>query len=137
MLTSDLLEKYSVNVPRYTSYPPAPEWSEDFKAEDFLCANDLANKNKTPVSLYFHLPFCESRCYFCACNVVISKKKSIVNTYLEHIKKEISSLGNLINQNRSVEQIHFGGGTPTYFNPDELKELFNAIKGNFNISKTC
>lgn len=137
MLSHNLLEKYSVNVPRYTSYPPAPEWSEDFKAEDFLRANDLANKNKTPVSLYFHLPFCESRCYFCACNVVISKKKSIVNTYLEHIKKEISRLGNLINKNRSVEQIHLGGGTPTYFNPDELKELFNAIKENFNISETC
>ncbi len=137
MLTHDLLEKYSVSVPRYTSYPPAPEWSEDFKAEDFLCANDLANKNKTPVSLYFHLPFCESQCYFCACNVVISKKTSIVGPYLEQIKKEISSLGNLINKDRYVEQIHFGGGTPTYFNPDELKELFSTIRENFNISKSC
>ena len=137
MLTNNLLEKYSVSVPRYTSYPPAPEWTEDFKVEDFLDANALANENKSPISLYFHLPFCESQCYFCACNVVISKKKSIISPYLEHIKKEIFNLSKLINKNRNVEQIHLGGGTPTYFNPQELKELFSAVKENFNISKNC
>ncbi len=136
-LSHDLLEKYSVSVPRYTSYPTAPEWKEDFKIEDFLCANDLANKNKTPISLYFHLPFCENQCYFCGCNVVISKKKSIVNPYLEHIKKEITSLAKSIDKNRTIEQIHLGGGTPTYFSPDELKELFSTIKEKFNISKSC
>ncbi len=136
-LSHNLLEKYSVGVPRYTSYPPAPEWREDFKAEDFLKANEIANQSRSPVSLYFHLPFCESQCYFCACNIVISKKRSVVSPYLEHIKKEISSLGDLISRNRSVEQIHLGGGTPTYFNPDELKELFSTIKENIGISKNC
>ena len=136
-LSHNLLEKYSVSIPRYTSYPTAPEWKEDFKVEDFLGANDLANKNKTPISLYFHLPFCESQCYFCGCNVVISKKKSVVSLYLEHIKKEITNLGNLTDKSRIVEQIHLGGGTPTYFNPDELKNLFSSIKDNFNISKFC
>lgn len=136
-LSDTLLEKYSVNVPRYTSYPTAPEWREDFKTEDFLAANDLSNKNKTPISLYFHLPFCESQCYFCGCNVVISKKKSVVSPYLEHIKKEITSLGKLIDKNRVVEQIHLGGGTPTYFNSGELEELFSIIKDNFNISTSC
>ena len=136
-LSHNLLEKYSVSIPRYTSYPTAPEWKEDFKVEDFLGANDLANKNKTPISLYFHLPFCESQCYFCACNIVISKKKSIVSPYLEHIKKEICNLGKLITKERSTEQIHLGGGTPTYFNPQELKELFSTVKENFNVSKDC
>ena len=75
MNLSTLLEKYSVSVPRYTSYPPAPEWKETFKESDFFLANDIANEKKTPISLYFHLPFCESQCYFCACNIVISKKR--------------------------------------------------------------
>ncbi len=137
MLTHDLLEKYSVSVPRYTSYPPAPEWTEHFKSEDFLKANYLANEKKSPVSLYFHLPFCESQCYFCGCNVVISKKQSIAKPYLEHIKKEINNLGALVDKKRIVEQIHLGGGTPTFFRSDELKELFSSIKENFNVTKSC
>ena len=136
-LTASLLEKYSVNVPRYTSYPPAPEWTESFTTEDFLLANQKANENKTPISLYFHLPFCESQCYFCACNVVISKKKSIVKPYIEHIKREIYNLSKVINKERLVEQIHLGGGTPTYFNPEELIDFFSSVRERFNISKTC
>src|SRR3990167_3363463 len=104
MLTNDLLEKYSVSIPRYTSYPPAPEWTEGFIKEDFFTANEAANENKSPVSLYFHLPFCESQCYFCACNVVISKKHDVVNPYLTHIKKEIINLSKFIDKNRKVEQ---------------------------------
>ncbi|MBI3590289.1 MAG: oxygen-independent coproporphyrinogen III oxidase [Candidatus Melainabacteria bacterium] len=137
MLTNDLLEKYSVSIPRYTSYPTVPEWTEEFTKEDFFSANDKANKNKSPISLYFHLPFCESQCYFCACNIVISKKRDIVNPYLLHIKKEIKNLSNFINKIRKVEQIHLGGGTPTYFNPDELKDFFSTIRENYNISKNC
>ena len=134
---ASLLHKYSVNVPRYTSYPTAPEWKETFLEEDFIEANDRANKLKTPISLYFHLPFCESHCHFCGCNVVISKNREIVNPYLDHIKKELTNLSKKINKNRTVEQIHFGGGTPTYFTPDELKDLFNTIKNNFQISSNC
>lgn len=130
-----LLQKYSVNIPRYTSYPTAPEWTESFIEEDFLRANDTANKKKTPISLYFHLPFCESQCYFCACNVVISKKRDVVNPYLTHIKKEIENSSSLIDKTRQVQQIHLGGGTPTYFNPVELKDFFSVVKDNFNISK--
>lgn len=137
MLTQDLLEKYSVSVPRYTSYPTAPEWTETFKSEDFLKANSRANEKKSPISLYFHLPFCESQCYFCGCNVVISKKQSIARPYLEHIKKEINNLGALIDKKRIVEQIHLGGGTPTFLSSEELKELLSSIKENFNITKTC
>lgn len=152
-LTTHLLEKYSISIPRYTSYPTAPEWTESFTKENFVRANDLGNKNKSPVSLYFHLPFCESQCYFCACNVVISKKKSVVSSYLEHIKKEIEitcrdvppearlakggPMGHLINKDRPVQQIHLGGGTPTYFSPDELIDFFSAVKESFNISKNC
>ena len=135
-LNKDLLQKYSVSIPRYTSYPTAPEWTEKFTKDDFLAANETANKNKSPISLYFHLPFCESQCYFCACNVVISKKRDVVNPYLEHIKKEIQLKAVAIHK-LPVEQIHLGGGTPTYFSPGELNDFFSVVKENFNISKNC
>ena len=137
LLDKDLLKKYSVSIPRYTSYPPAPEWTESFTKKDLFLANEIANNKKTPISLYFHLPFCESQCYFCACNVVISKKTSVVMPYLEHIKKEIQTLSKLIDKNRKVEQIHLGGGTPTYFQPEELKEFFGTVNKSFNISRSC
>ena len=136
-LNKDLLKKYSISIPRYTSYPTAPEWTENFTEEDFLSANKLANKNKNPVSLYFHLPFCESQCYFCACNVVISKKRDVVSPYIKHIKKEIENLSKLVDKKRVVEQIHLGGGTPTYFNTEELIDFFSSVKNNYNISKNC
>ncbi|MBI2996714.1 MAG: oxygen-independent coproporphyrinogen III oxidase [Candidatus Melainabacteria bacterium] len=136
-LDTGLLKKYSVNIPRYTSYPTAPEWTNNFSKEDLLNANEIANEKQSGVSLYFHLPFCESRCHFCACNVVISKKKSITESYLEHIKKEIRNLSQLVHNSRLVEQIHLGGGTPTYFNPFELNALFTTVRESFNISKNC
>jgi oxygen-independent coproporphyrinogen-3 oxidase len=136
-LSKELLEKYSVNIPRYTSYPTAPEWTEEFKEVDFLKAANNANDIKSPVSLYFHLPFCESQCYFCGCNVVISKKKDITSPYLEHIKKEIINLGRLINKERTVEQIHLGGGTPTFFSPHEIADFYKTVRDNFNISDSC
>ena len=108
-----VLEKYSVNIPRYTSYPTAPEWTEDFSQDTLLNAIKTSNKKQNPISLYFHVPFCESQCYFCGCNVVISKKKSIVNPYIECLKKEIENLNRLISKSKEVKQIQFGGGTPT------------------------
>ena len=136
-LNTDLLQKYSVSIPRYTSYPTAPEWTENFTKESLLEAIEIGNKKKSPISLYFHLPFCESQCYFCACNVVISKKKEMTTPYLSQIKKELELTSRLVNKNRVVEQIHFGGGTPTYFNSTELTELFNKIKDNYSISQNC
>ena len=133
-LIAPLLQKYSVSIPRYTSYPTAPEWNEhfSFSKNDFTSACEKANKSKTPVSLYFHLPFCENQCYFCACNVVISKKRDVTTPYLTHIKKEIENTSKLINKETLVEQIHLGGGTPTYFTGAELKDFFNFVKNNFN-----
>lgn len=133
--SSELLEKYSVSVPRYTSYPTAPEWKESFTKEDFLLATEKGNKNKSPISLYFHLPFCESQCYFCACNVVISKKRDVVDPYIDHLKKEIINAAKYIDKGRIVEQIHLGGGTPTYFTPSELKDFFSSVSDNFTFSK--
>ena len=138
-LIAPLLQKYSVSIPRYTSYPTAPEWNEhfSFSKNDFTSACEKANKSKTPVSLYFHLPFCENQCYFCACNVVISKKRDVTTPYLTHIKKEIENTSKLINKETLVEQIHLCGGTPTYFTGAELKDFFNFVKNNFNFSKKC
>ena len=134
-LTSDLLSRYSISVPRYTSYPTAPEWKDTFTKDDFLSAIKQGNKNKSPLSLYFHLPFCESQCYFCACNIVISKKRDVVEPYIKHIKKEILKTSKLIDKNRIVEQVHLGGGTPTYFTPEEMRDFFSTVKENFSFSK--
>ncbi len=136
-LSKSLLEKYSVSIPRYTSYPTVPEWTESFKEEDFFRAAKEANNKFTPISLYFHLPFCENQCYFCGCNVVISKKREMTGSYLEHIKKEIKKIGGMINKDRKVEQIHLGGGTPTYFSPEELRSFYKCVKESFNISENC
>src|SRR3989338_3507297 len=136
-LTNKLLEKYSIAVPRYTSYPTAPEWTGKWTEEDYINATKLGNKKKTPVSLYFHLPFCEERCFFCACNVVISKQRKIVSPYIKHIKKEIQLVNNLMDKTRVVQQIHLGGGTPTYFSQDEIKDFFSDVRDRFNISKDC
>ena len=136
-LNEKILEKYSVSIPRYTSYPTAPECKEIFTEQDFLTANEKANKSKTPISLYFHLPFCESQCYFCACNIVISKKREVTESYLKHIKKEIIRTSNHIDKTRKVEQIHLGGGTPTYFTPEELTDFFSTVTKYFNISDDC
>ncbi len=136
-LNKDLLRKYSVSIPRYTSYPTAPEWTESFTRENLLNAINLSNEKKSPISLYFHLPFCESQCYFCACNIVISKKRGITGSYLPYIKKEIVNSSKLVNKNRTVKQIHLGGGTPTYFEPAELVDFFDSVKSNYNLSKDC
>ena len=110
------LEKYNQPGPRYTSYPTAPEWSDSFGPAELREAFREAN-NRThpaPVSLYFHIPFCQSLCLYCGCNVVISKKHEVANAYLEHLKREIDWTSAEVLSTRKVEQLHWGGGTPTY-----------------------
>lgn len=136
-LSSNLLEKYSISVPRYTSYPTAPEWSEKFSVSDWQVACNQGNKSKAPISLYFHLPFCENQCYFCACNIVISKKREVTVPYLRYLKQEIENTAKSLDKDRLVEQIHLGGGTPTYFEPEQLEDLFDTIRKNFVLSESC
>ncbi|GAX87930.1 oxygen-independent coproporphyrinogen III oxidase [Lebetimonas natsushimae] len=116
------LAKYSRHAPRYTSYPTAVEF-KDLAPEDII---DEFKSDK-PLSLYFHLPFCRSACYFCGCNVVYTSKADKRKRYIEYLAKELKILSKYLDTNRMVRQLHFGGGTPTFFTPEELEEVYELI----------
>ena len=131
--TQELINKYGVSVPRYTSYPTAPEWRDEYNSDIFDNAIKVSNLTSKDYSLYFHLPFCESQCYFCGCNVVISKEHGIEQSYLERIKEEIKIIGSKVSKNRKAIQIAFGGGTPTYLSPSQLKDVMSVIRDSFSL----
>jgi len=119
--------KYSRPAPRYTSYPTAVEF-KDLKPEDII---PFYQNSKKPLSLYFHIPFCKSACYFCGCNVTYTSKEDKKVRYLEYLRKELEILKKYLDTNREVIQLHFGGGTPTFLSAEQLKELLDMIKEYF------
>ncbi len=132
----DLIKKYDKPGPRYTSYPTAPHFNDGFSNEQYLASikeNNSAD-NKTPLSLYFHIPFCDTLCYFCGCNMIISNNRSRIGNYVDYIKKEILLLKKHLSDNRLVTQLHWGGGTPTHLTPTEITDLLSFINSNFNIA---
>ncbi|MBD6615549.1 oxygen-independent coproporphyrinogen III oxidase [Komarekiella sp. 'clone 1'] len=129
----DMIKKYDTRAPRYTSYPPATELNETFTQTDFKAAIAASNQRKSPLSLYFHIPFCQSACYFCGCNTVISNNKKIAKPYVEHLVQEIKNTSALIDSQRKVLQIHWGGGTPNYLERDQVEFLWKNINRYFNI----
>lgn len=122
--------KYSKPGPRYTSYPTAPEFSETFTQDDLKEYYKNQSENR-PLSLYIHMPFCRSACYFCGCNTIFTSKEDKKTRYIEYLKKELNILKNHLNTKRVVTQMHFGGGTPTYFSPSQLEEVITAVKEIF------
>jgi oxygen-independent coproporphyrinogen-3 oxidase len=120
--------KYSKPGPRYTSYPTALEFNNDFKYEKYI---EFLENSTEKLSLYVHLPFCRSACYFCGCNVVFTSKEEKLSRYIEYLKKEIDILAEHIDTNREVIQFHFGGGTPTFYKAFELDEIVTYIKSKF------
>ncbi len=122
------LSKFSRHAPRYTSYPTAVEF-KDLTPDDVIPF--LENSKNKPISLYFHLPFCKSACYFCGCNVIYTSKADKRQRYIEYLKKEIKILSNYLDTGRTVRQLHFGGGTPTFFTPFELGEIYGLIYSYF------
>ncbi|ADG93319.1 oxygen-independent coproporphyrinogen III oxidase [Arcobacter nitrofigilis DSM 7299] len=130
MIDFKKFEKYSKPGPRYTSYPTAPEFTEEFSQEDLI---DIFSKQDSSrnLSLYLHLPFCRSACYFCGCNVIFTSKEDKKVRYLEYVQKELKLLEKYVDTSRKVTQMHFGGGTPTYFSPEQLDEVISMIKRSF------
>lgn len=129
----DLINKYDLRVPRYTSYPTVPNWGNDFNIENYKDELKSSSKSDDPISLYFHIPFCIRRCLFCACNVLVTKRKDRVERYLSYLKKEITSVSNLLESRNGVIQLHFGGGTPTHLSPAQLDNLLAFIFDKFNL----
>ena len=130
-LPDELLRKYNRPGPRYTSYPPAPFWNDNFGRADAEIAFEQANRALSPVSLYVHIPFCESLCLFCACNVVIQKDHRAATDYLESVRREIAAVSRSVSRDRQVVQLHWGGGTPTYLDPHQMEDLFADLSSAF------
>ena len=130
MLDFAKFTKYSKPGPRYTSYPTALEFSDAFGYEEYI--KKIENQDATrPLSLYFHLPFCRNACYFCGCNVVFTSKEDKKVRYIGYLKKELEILSKHLDMKREVIQMHFGGGTPTFFSAEQLKEIIDMIQSYF------
>ena len=130
----DFVNRYNRPGPRYTSYPTAPVWTDSYGPADLESAMRSAELKKSPVSLYMHLPFCESLCLFCACNVIIRKDKSGTPPYLSILKKEIDHIASRVSSDREVTQFHWGGGTPTYLSPEQIEDLFSYSRERFTFA---
>ncbi len=137
-ITPELLRKYDVPGPRYTSYPTADRFVEAFGAGDYLQA--LAQRRAgpaalaTPLSLYVHIPFCESLCYYCACNKIITKQKNRSAAYLRYLGREVELHTAVLGVQQPVSQLHLGGGTPTFLSDEELAQLMQMLRRNFAIA---
>jgi len=130
----EFLAKYNRPGPRYTSYPTAPVWNDAFGPDDLVKVHEEAERAKTPVSLYMHIPFCESLCLFCACNVVIEKNKAVSPPYLGILKREAERVSRSVSKDRPVVQFHWGGGTPTYLTPPQIEDLFGFTREHFHFA---
>lgn len=126
----DLIRKYNVPAPRYTSYPPATHFTE-MSAETVLELIRADIHTTRDLSLYFHLPFCQTLCWFCGCTTVITTKQESSGQYIDYLEREIALMASTINSDRKVAQLHFGGGTPTFLKPDEIRRLGQIIRSRF------
>jgi oxygen-independent coproporphyrinogen-3 oxidase len=136
LVTPELLAKYDKPGPRYTSYPTAVEFHDGFTEEDYrrrlAAADEMAEE---PLSLYVHIPFCEARCSFCGCNVVITRKREVADAYLENLFQEIRLLASQLPHRRKVVQYHWGGGTPTYLSLEQMERLQEQVVKHFDIAE--
>ena len=136
VITPELLTRFDVPGPRYTSYPTADRFVEAFGEADYLQALDQRKNSAlgkaTPLSLYVHIPFCESLCYYCACNKIITKHKDRAENYLRYLTREVELHTAHLGAGQSVSQLHLGGGTPTFLSDDELRELMHMLRRHFD-----
>jgi oxygen-independent coproporphyrinogen-3 oxidase len=130
---SDLIRRYDSAGPRYTSYPTAVQFHTQVGAFDLLHALRDSRKAVRPLSLYVHIPFCANICYYCACNKVITKDRGRAQPYLQRLEQEIQMLACHLDPGQVVEQLHFGGGTPTFLSHDELRQLMAHLRKHFNL----
>jgi oxygen-independent coproporphyrinogen-3 oxidase len=131
----DLVQKYNVAGPRYTSYPPATKFTEALKWPELAERILENNRTERDLSLYFHIPFCETLCWYCGCTTVITTNHGQGTTYLNYLENEVSRMSTLINPRRKMVQLHWGGGSPTFLNPDEIRRLGDIIHRHFHFAE--
>ncbi|MBR7793750.1 oxygen-independent coproporphyrinogen III oxidase [Undibacterium sp. FT147W] len=136
-LSEELIRKFDKSGPRYTSYPTADRFNTGFTEQTYITYLEqrAGRTNNPPLSLYLHLPFCESLCYFCACNKIITKDHSRTTEYLRYLEKEMALVAARIGPDRLTAQLHLGGGTPTFFSSDELRQLMAMIRQHFTFTE--
>jgi oxygen-independent coproporphyrinogen III oxidase len=135
IISSELLTRFDVPGPRYTSYPTADRFVEAFGEADYIQVLQQRQSGRVgqvpPLSLYVHIPFCESLCYYCACNKIITKHKDRASTYLRYLTKEVVLHSQHLGRGQPVSQLHLGGGTPTFMSDDELRQLMAMLRAHF------
>jgi oxygen-independent coproporphyrinogen-3 oxidase len=136
-ISESLIRQYDVSGPRYTSYPTADRFVEAFTAQDYILALEQRRSGAAalvlPLSLYVHIPFCESLCYYCACNKIITKHHDRATAYLRYLNREVDLHVKHMGQGQVVSQLHLGGGSPTFLSDDELRELMHMLRRNFSL----
>jgi len=130
-----LVEKYDRPGPRYTSYPTAPQFHSAFAMDEYHQAAQRSNQVPVPkpLSVYIHIPFCQSLCYYCACNKIITRKTHRAAEYLSYLKREIALQAALFDRSRKLTQLHLGGGTPTYLTHGQLADMMDCLHQSFNM----
>lgn len=136
LFDAELVRRYDRPGPRYTSYPTALDFHDGFGPEDYRAAAAASNRtlDRRALSLYVHVPFCQSPCFYCGCNKVITRDRSRARDYLAHLDTEIDLQGALFDRDRPVRQLHFGGGTPTFLDDDELATLLGRLGRAFTLT---
>jgi len=130
----DLINKYDYSGPRYTSYPTAPQFHDGFGEAEYRAAAEKSSAAGQPLSLYFHIPFCDTICFYCACNKIATKDRGLNAPYLERLYKEIAMQGELFENSGRVEQLHWGGGTPTFLSHEQMAELMRVTGEHFQLA---
>lgn len=135
-ISEELIRRFDSLGPRYTSYPTADRFHADFTASSYIQYLEQRNlsANRPPLSLYIHIPFCASLCYYCACNKVITKDRSKSAIYLDYLAKELSLVKQHLTTRETVSQLHLGGGTPTFLSEDEMRRLMALLRENFDFA---
>jgi oxygen-independent coproporphyrinogen-3 oxidase len=130
----DLVRKYNVAGPRYTSYPPATKFTDAVTWEQLAAKIEDNNRTARDLSVYFHIPFCETLCWFCGCTTVITLNHAQGMAYVETLGREVARLAPMLNKDRKAVQLHFGGGSPTFLRPDEIRRLGEIIHKHFTFA---
>ena len=130
----DLVKKYNVAGPRYTSYPPATKFTDTISWDDLSTRIAANNQSPRDLSVYFHIPFCETLCWFCGCTTVITLNHDKGKDYIDYLGREVAKLAPLLHPQRKAVQLHFGGGSPTFLRPDEIRRLGEIIHKHFTFA---
>jgi len=129
----ELIHRYDKSGPRYTSYPTAVQFHEGFDDQSYIEAARASNASGRPLSLYFHIPFCDTVCFYCGCNKIATKNRTLTVPYLDYLHREIEMQAALFDRSRRVEQLHWGGGTPTFIDHAQMRALMDHTRSHFKL----